>query len=157
MVLCEIRQNQTKIFTYRKNYAIIIEKLVRGRTMKQRDFITIPIENRYYGRKPFKPGKLIMLTKDKENEADNEAIKVSIPGIDIIGYVANSVTTVYSGTLSAGRLYDKFDEVTYAVVAFVTRAGVIAGILEKDEFEGKEFNEIEALLEKEIHTFYKYN
>lgn len=123
--------------------------------MKDRDFITIPIENRYYGRKPFKPGKLLMLIKDRENEVDNEAIKVSIPGIDIIGYVANSVTTVYSGTISAGRLYDKFDEVTYAVVAFVTRAGVIAALLEKDEFEGKEFNEIESLLDEKIHTFYK--
>ncbi len=122
--------------------------------MRKRDFITIPINNNYYGRKPYKLGRLLILTKDKSNEFDAEAIRVSLPVIDTIGYVANSVWTVYSGTISAGRLYDKMDDVGYAVVAFVTRASVIAGLLEKEEVEGKDFNEIRELIGDKINAFY---
>ena len=103
--------------------------------MKSRTFITIPIRNEYYGRKPFKLGKLLTLTKEPDNIHDNEAIKVSVPGIDTVGYVANSSSTVYNGTISAGRLYDRFDDYIYAAVAFVTKSSVIASIIEKDEVE----------------------
>lgn len=103
--------------------------------MKTRTFITIPIRNEYYGRKPFKLGKLLTLTKEPDNIHDNEAIKVSVPGIDTVGYVANSSNTVYNGTISAGRLYDRFDDYIYAAVAFVTKSSVIASIIEKDEVE----------------------
>lgn len=111
--------------------------------MKNRTFITIPISNRYYGRKPYKPGKVLKLVKDFNNDVDPEAIKVTIPGVDTIGYVANSVNTVYSGTASAGRLYDKFDEYIYALVVFVTRASVIASIIEPYEAGDMDFEEME--------------
>ena len=104
-------------------------------SMKTRTFITIPIRNEYYGRAPFRPGRILTLTKDPDNIRDNEAIKVSISGIDTVGYVANSIYTVYQGTISAGRLYDRFDDYIYAAVAFVTKASVIAAIVDKEEVE----------------------
>lgn len=113
--------------------------------MKNRIFITIPINNNYYGRKPFKVGKFLKLVKDTENEYDHEAIKATIPGIDTVGYVANSVNSVYSGTTSAGRLYDKFDDYTYAVVVFVTKASVIAAVVDKNEVGDTDFYDLEEL------------
>ena len=121
--------------------------------MKSRIFITIPILNKYYGRKPFKAGRVLKLVKDFDNELDPEAIKVTIPGVDTIGYVANSVKTVYSGTASGGRLYDKFDEYIYAIVVFVTKASVIASIIEPDEAGNMDFVEMEEYAAKNLNPY----
>ena len=121
--------------------------------MKTRTFITIPIRNEYYGRKPFKLGKLLTLTKEPDNIHDNEAIKVSAPGIDIVGYVANSSNTVYNGTISAGRLYDRFDDYIYAAVAFVTKSSVIAAIIGKDEIEESVGGKVQVELPVHLNLF----
>ena len=121
--------------------------------MKSRTFITIPIRNEYYGRKPFKLGKLLTLTKEPDNIHDNEAIKVSVPGIDTVGYVANSSSTVYNGTISAGRLYDRFDDYIYAAVAFVTKSSVIASIIEKDEIEESAGGRVMVELPNHLNVF----
>lgn len=121
--------------------------------MKNRMFITIPIANKYYGRKPYKVGKILKLVKDPDNGFDPEAIKVTIPGIDTIGYVANSINTVYSGTVSAGRLYDKFDDYIYASVVFVTRASVIASIIEPEEAGDMDIEEMEEYASQNLNLF----
>lgn len=92
-------------------------------------FITITGVNHYYGMKPFEPGRIIRLVKDKDNEHDEEAICVELPYIDKIGYVANSPNTVAKGTYSAGRVYDLFDDDAYAQVLFITHASVICALI----------------------------
>lgn len=56
--------------------------------------------------------------------------------IDTIGYVANSTSTVYAGTISAGGLYDKIDDYAYAQTMFITHSSVIALVLPPEEVEG---------------------
>lgn len=89
--------------------------------MENTYFVTITGIDHYYGKKPFEIGRIVKLIKDKNNEYDKEAIAAYLPFIETIGYVANSTNTVYDGTISAGRLYDKIDDYTYARVMFVTR------------------------------------
>ena len=103
--------------------------------MEKTYFITITGLNHYYGNKPFEIGRVIKLIKEPDNEYDKEAICAFLPFIDKIGYVANSTNTVYDGTISAGRLYDKIEEYAYAKVMFVTHSSVIALVLDKDDVE----------------------
>lgn len=67
---------------------------------------------------------------------DEKAIRAELPMIDTIGYVANSTSTVYAGTASAGRLYDKIDDYAYAQTMFVTHSSVIALVLSPEQVEG---------------------
>lgn len=95
-------------------------------------FVTITGQNSYLGLKPYKVGRVVKLVKDKDNEHDEDAIRVELPFIDTIGYVANSTDTVYKGTFSAGRLYDKIGDEAFAQIMFVTHSSAIALILPPD-------------------------
>ena len=106
--------------------------------MESTYFVTITGIDHYYGKKPFEIGRIVKLIKDKNNEYDKEAIAAYLPFIETIGYVANSTNTVYDGTISAGRLYDKIDDYAYARVMFVTRTSVIALVLDKEDVEETE-------------------
>lgn len=106
--------------------------------MENTYFVTITGIDHYYGKKPFEIGRIIKLIKDKNNEYDKEAVAAFLPFIETIGYVANSTNTVYDGTISAGRLYDKIDDYAYARVMFVTRTSVIALVLDKEDVEETE-------------------
>lgn len=99
-------------------------------------FITITGVNHYFGMKPFKVGKIFRIVKEDDNDYDEEAIRAELPAIDTIGYVANSTSTVYAGTVSAGRLYDKIDDYAYAQTMFITHSSVIALVLSPEEVEG---------------------
>ena len=66
-------------------------------------FITITGLDHYLGKKPFRVNRLVRLVKEPDNGYDSEAIADELPFIDTIGYVANSVNTVFDGTFSAGR------------------------------------------------------
>lgn len=104
--------------------------------------ITVTGIDHYYGKKPFEIGRVFKLIKDVDNEHDKEAIMAYLPFIEKIGYVANSTHTVYQGTISAGRLYDKIDDYAYAKVVVVTHSSVIAVVLDKEDVEDpKEDNE----------------
>ena len=98
-------------------------------------FVTITGIDHYYGKRPFKIGRIFQLIKDRRNQYDGEAIMAYLPFIEKIGYVANSVDTVYRGTLSAGRLYDKMGDYAFAKVMFITHTSVIAVVLDKEEME----------------------
>lgn len=98
-------------------------------------FITVTGVNHYFGMKPFKVGKIFKIVKDEENSHDDEAIRAELPAIDTIGYVANSANTVYAGTMSAGRLYDKIDDYAYAQTMFITHSSVIALVLPPEAVE----------------------
>lgn len=115
--------------------------------MEKTYFVTITGLNHYYGKKPFEIGRIIKLIKEPDNEYDKEAILAFLPFIDKIGYVANSTNTVYDGTISAGRLYDKIDDYAYAQTMFITHSSVIALVLPPDEVE--EIKETPPVKEKE--------
>ena len=100
-------------------------------------YITITGCNNYFGKMPFKVGRVFKLEKEPDNLHDCEAIKVSHPFIGTVGYVANSVYTVCDGTYSAGRLYDKIDNTAYVEVMFITHSSVIARLLPDDEVTDK--------------------
>ena len=111
-----------------------IPKRNGGKTMNN-IFITITGQNHYLGLKPYKVGRIVKIVKDVENEYDEDAIRVELPFIDTVGYVANSVNTVFAGTCSAGKLYDKIDDYAYAQVMFITHSSVIALVLSPEEVE----------------------
>ncbi|MEA4920010.1 MAG: HIRAN domain-containing protein [Clostridiaceae bacterium] len=111
-------------------------------------FITITGQNHYLGMKPFKINRLVKIIKESENEHDPEAIRVELPFIDTIGYVANSINTVFAGTCSAGRLYDKIDDYAYAQIMFITHSSAIAIVVSKSEVDEK--NTIEASLDETL-------
>lgn len=98
-------------------------------------FITITGIKNYYGFKPFKVGKLFKIRKEFDNTYDSEAIVAELPFIDTVGYVANSVHTVYDGTVSSGRLYDKIGDYAYASTMFITHSSVIALVVPPEEVE----------------------
>jgi len=98
-------------------------------------FVAIVGVDNYFGSKIFKPGQILRLEKDYDNNYDGEAIMALLDPIGKVGYVANSTHTVPLGCWSAGRLYDTFESTAYAVVRFVTKQTIIAEILENVEFE----------------------
>jgi hypothetical protein len=75
----------------------------------------------YFGTDFFKIGMIVRLVKDPENPYDPEAIRVEIPPIGKVGYVANSSHTVPRGCRSAGRIYDTFEKTLFGVVCFVVK------------------------------------
>ena len=96
-------------------------------------FVTITGQSAFLGLKPFKVGRVVKLVKERDNEFDEDAIRAELPFIDTIGYVANSTNTVYKGTYSAGRLYDKIGDEAFAQIMFITHSSAIAMILPPDE------------------------
>ncbi len=106
--------------------------------MEKMYFVTITGISHYYGKKPFRIGSVFKLIKEPDNEYDPEAISAFLPFIEKIGYVANSTNTVYDGTISAGRLYDKIEDYAYGKVMFVTHSSVIALVLDKADVEDED-------------------
>ena len=64
----------------------------------KRIFFTITGTSHRYGQEFFKPGMVVKLTKEPDNQADKEAIKVELEGLGHVGYVANSPYTVAGET-----------------------------------------------------------
>ena len=113
-------------------------------------FVTITGLNHYYGAKPFKIGRIFKLVKEPDNDYDEEAICACLPFIDRIGYVANSTNTVYQGTISAGRIYDKIEDYAYARTMFITHSSVIALVLDKEDVEESD-DEISTEVETDLN------
>ena len=86
----------------------------------------------HYGTEFIEPGMEVKLVKEPDNECDKEAIKVEMPGLGLVGYVANSPYTVKGESLSAGRLYDKIGETAYGKILYVLPNGVLCEIVEKE-------------------------
>ena len=113
-------------------------------------FITITGHQSFLGLKPYKVGRIVKLVKEHDNEHDEDAIRVELPFIDTIGYVANSTNTVYKGTHSAGRLYDKIGEEAFAQIMFITHSSAIALILPPEGENGEDGESFE--VEPEPHN-----
>ena len=88
--------------------------------------------NHYLGTEFMKRGMRVKLVKEPDNQYDSEAIMVKIDGLKV-GYVANSTSTVYKDTLSAGRLYDKIGKKAKAKIVMVIRGGAICKVIKEKE------------------------
>lgn len=97
--------------------------------MKDR-YITITGMGHYYGMQPFSVGKKIKCVKDTNNPYDSEAIKVTMKEIGTVGYVANTPYTKATGTMSAGRIYEKVGKKFWVEVMFITSSKIICKVLE---------------------------
>lgn len=98
-------------------------------------YITVTGFAKYYGKKPFNIGSILICEKEPSNKYDSEAIAVKLPYIGTVGYIANSIVNVAAGTMSAGRLYDKVEDKFYARVMFITQSKIICRIEEGEEEE----------------------
>lgn len=103
-----------------------IEKTNTDTTMNNAVYFTITgLVQRLPDTEFIKPGMIVTLEKEPDNEWDKEAIKVLMPGLGHIGYVANSVRTVMGDSYSAGRLYDKIGDTATAKVLYNMDTAVI--------------------------------
>ena len=91
-------------------------------------YITITGLNYRYGTAPFQVGQKVKLVKEPENEHDREAIRVELPGLGKVGYVANSTHTVIGDCSSAGRIYDKIGDTAVAKVKYVLDKAVVCKV-----------------------------
>lgn len=66
----------------------------------------------------FKEGSIFSIVKEPDNLYDMEAIAVKYDN-ETVAYIANSVNTVVKGTMSAGRIYDKFNDKSQIKIIFV--------------------------------------
>ena len=88
-------------------------------------YFTITGMNHYYGKEIVEKGSKVRLVKEPDNKYDKEAIRVELPGLGAIGYVANSVNTVLGECFSAGRLYEHIKKKGKGkVIAFTPRGAV---------------------------------
>ena len=94
-----------------------------------RCYITITGTSFRHGSEFMKEGMTVELVKDPANEYDHEAIKVNMPGLGQIGWVANSVGTVLGDCYSAGRIFDKIDDTAAGIVRYVTPKGVVCELI----------------------------
>lgn len=91
-------------------------------------YFTITGTHFRHGQEFLKPDMKVNLVKEPDNDFDKEAIKVEMPGLGLIGYVANSYKTVIGESYSAGRLYDKIGDTAVGTVMYVVPAGVLCSI-----------------------------
>lgn len=101
-------------------------------------YFTIAGTNHWHGDEFIEPKMEVKLVKEPDNEVDTEAIKVEMPGIGQIGYVANSPYTVIGESYSAGRLYDKIGDEAKGTVLYVLPKGVLCSINVEDSKENRE-------------------
>lgn len=95
-------------------------------------YFTITGTGYYHGKDFFEKDMEVILEKEKDNKYDKEAILVKVPGIGEVGHVANSPHTVIGESMSAGRIYDKFEDTAKGIVRFNLSDGVLCQlILEK--------------------------
>ena len=84
-------------------------------------YFTIAGTKHHYGQDFMEKGMTVRL----EKEPDTEAIMVTMEGLGLVGYVANSPYTVLGESYSAGRLYDKIGDTAEGTIQYVMEKGVV--------------------------------
>lgn len=109
-------------------------------------YVTVVGFNNYHGEQPFVIGSYLLCKKEFDNEFDDEAIAVYSYSLKLkLGYIASGYRTKAKGTLSAGRLYDKFLDTLPLRVCFITSSKVICKICS----EGSDFGNVQGELSAE--------
>ncbi len=101
-------------------------------------YFTITGTCHWHGTEFIEPDMKVKLVKETDNPVDTEAIKVEMPGIGQIGYVANSPYTVLGESMSAGRIYDKIEDEAEGSVMYVLQNGVLCKLDSEAKTEGRE-------------------
>lgn len=83
-----------------------------------KDDALVSIAGGFNSRDLFKKGSIFDIVKEPDNLYDMEAIAVK-QNNETIAYIANSINTVVRGTMSAGRIYDKFNNDAKIELIFV--------------------------------------
>ncbi|MGB9839615.1 HIRAN domain-containing protein [Thermovenabulum sp.] len=99
--------------------------------MVRKRFVALVGCENYFGYRVLKPGMIVTLEKEPDNDYDAEAIKVMVYPLGKIGYIANSINTVPKGCFSAGRIYDTFHKKTKGIIRFVTKNCAIIELFER--------------------------
>ncbi len=99
-------------------------------------YFTIAGTKHHHGKDFMEKGMTVHLEKEPENEYDHEAIKVTLEGLGLVGYVANSPYTVVGESWSAGRLYDKIGDTAEGTILYVLDEGVLCYVELKEDEEG---------------------
>lgn len=94
-------------------------------------YFTLTGTKYYHGKEFLKKEMQVILVKEPDNEYDKDAIRVELPGLGKIGYVANSPHTVIGDSISAGRMYEKMGKKAIGKVKIVTPDGVICKLGKK--------------------------
>ena len=98
-------------------------------------YFTIAGMGHYFGNEFVEPNMEVKLLKEPDNEHDKEAIKVELPGLGQVGYVANSPFTVMGESMSAGRIYDKMGDTAIGKVMYVIPQGVLCELVVEEKIE----------------------
>ena len=107
-------------------------QIEKGENEMSKTYITLTGTKFYHGKDFLKPGMVLKLVKEPDNQYDKEAIVVRMEGLGDVGHVANSIHTVIGESVSAGRLYDRIGKTAYAKVVHVLPDGVICKVSKKD-------------------------
>lgn len=100
-------------------------------------YFTLTGTKHYHGKDFLEEGMKVRLIKEPENEYDKEAIRVELPGLNRIGYVANSPYTVIGDSYSAGRIYDRIGNKARGKVIHVLPNGVLCSLDKKSQKKQK--------------------
>lgn len=92
-------------------------------------YITVNHMDEFHSNYILRPGDILTMKKDHDNCYDDEAILACNKHQIKCGYVANSVSTVYRGTYSAGRVYDKVPEEFQCIVRFANEDALIGEVI----------------------------
>lgn len=95
-------------------------------------FVTVSYFAQFHQKEPFVIGRLLACVKDPSNPHDSEAIKVVLPNYGTLGYIVNNPKHMAGGTVSAARIYDKFEDPFYVRVLFTTQSKIICKIENED-------------------------
>ena len=106
-------------------------------------FFTVTGTNHYYGHEFFETSMKVRLVKEPDNEVDKEAIRVEMPGLGKVGYVANSSYTVKGESWSAGRIYDKIGDTAEGRVMYKLPKCVICSLVLKNDSASADENDDE--------------
>ena len=101
-------------------------------------YFTIAGTNHYFGQDFMEKGMPVCLEKEPDNVHDREAIKVTMEGLGLVGYVANSPYTVLGESCSAGRLYDRIGDTAEGVILYVLDKGVLCTLKTEEKPENRE-------------------
>lgn len=102
--------------------------------MKRGFYVTITEIGKYYGNFPFRAGGIVKISKERSNARHRE-IRVTLPMLGIVGYVAKDSEKKADGTLGANKIYGKIGNFAYAQIMFVLDYMVIAKVLSAKEVE----------------------
>ena len=108
---------------------------VERRIIMNKIYFTITGTHHYFGDEFIEPGMEVKLMKEPDNEHDTEAIKVELEGLGKIGYVANTPYTALGESMSAGRIYDRIDDVAYGIVKYVLPQGILCELSEEVSYD----------------------